>query len=507
MILPIVQRFLESIKTKRELPFLTYLRAVLSSQKRRYIAAFLLSLIYLLPSFFPGALGKIGPFSIVSPLPAFLQSLQQHNGKRQLFAFAPGSNPGRFDMISFTNLQTLAFYDVPVNSDGTLNTDSDGYQSFISDPSTALFQTAHSRGVRVDMTLTLSDPAAIAQLLSDQNAQTELMYEAADEVKQAHIDGVTIDFEPTRSLPEESEKFSTFVGNFTSYFHKEIPGSQVDVAAPNNANNGSLYNASELAQKSDHVFLMAYTFAVPESDQTGEITPVYGFDTASYWHSVTSSVNDVLADAPSDKVILETAWYGNGKNYPLNESDQAPAKTPSYNTMKTPLDAATINKLVSQVPDNAKAAARKNLPVIAKALQDEGILTPNILAYSLATIEHETAGTFEPIEEFSGRKSARRLGYEGGTDYFGRGFIQLTHLRNYKKIGERIGMGDSLVKNPDLASKPEVAAKILAAFFKDNGVATLAYEGNFVAARLPINPDYQGSWIASLAMKYLQTMV
>src|SRR5207244_2761453 len=106
-------------------------------------------------------------------------------------------------------------------------------------------------------------------------------------------------------------------------------------------------------------------------------------------------------------------------------------------------------------PVSSQQAAQKNLPLIAKALEEEHILTPNVLAYALATIEHETAGTFEPIDEIKGRKSARRLGYEGGTNYFGRGFIQLTHLRNYKKVGERIGMGDDLVKNPTLASRAD----------------------------------------------------
>ncbi|MCL4366115.1 hypothetical protein M1437_02715 [Patescibacteria group bacterium] len=59
-----------------------------------------------------------------------------------------------------------------------------------------------------------------------------------------------------------------------------------------------------------------------------------------------------------------------------------------------------------------------------------------------------------------------------------------------------------MAKIPQLASTPEVAARILAAFFKDNNVANLASDGNFVAARIPINPDYNGRSIASLAFKY-----
>src|SRR5258708_40187417 len=108
------------------------------------------------------------------------------------------------------------------------------------------------------------------------------------------------------------------------------------------------------------------------------------------------------------------------------------------------MDAQTMDKLVAGVPDPAKAAARRNVPYIAKALEDEGILNSNVLAYALATVEHETASTFEPIDEFNGRKSARRLGYEGGTAYYGRRFVQLAHVRNYEMIVERIGLGEKL---------------------------------------------------------------
>jgi len=160
-------------------------------------------------------------------------------------------------------------------------------------------------------------------------------------------------------------------------------------------------------------------------------------------------------------------------------------------------------KAAAAAPARSRTAATKNIPIIAQALKDQGIYSPEVLAYALATIEHETAGTFEPIEEYSGRQQAKRLGYSGGENYFGRGFIQLTHDYNYKEIGKMIGMGDKLYKNPQLALDPTISAKILAAFFKKTGVADLAKKGMFVAARRPVNPDNKGRSIASIARRYL----
>lgn len=144
---------------------------------------------------------------------------------------------------------------------------------------------------------------------------------------------------------------------------------------------------------------------------------------------------------------------------------------------------------------------------IANALKAEGILTPNVLAYALATIKHETGGRMAPVREgFSdavGRSEARKRGYGGGENYYGRGYIQLTHDYNYKTIGQRIGLGDELAKNPDLALDPEISAKILAAFFKDRGVATAAERGDFYGARKGVNGTDKADKIAALAQQYL----
>lgn len=63
---------------------------------------------------------------------------------------------------------------------------------------------------------------------------------------------------------------------------------------------------------------------------------------------------------------------------------------------------------------------------------------------------------------------AKTVGNQGGDDgfiYRGRGFNQLTGIKNYEKYSRMIGMGDKLVQNPDLVNDLEIAAKIAIAFF------------------------------------------
>jgi predicted chitinase len=60
-----------------------------------------------------------------------------------------------------------------------------------------------------------------------------------------------------------------------------------------------------------------------------------------------------------------------------------------------------------------------------------------------------------------------------GYKYRGRGYIQLTGKNNYSAASKEIYGDDRLVKNPDLVSQPEIAAKV-AAWFTDKHGKTMA---------------------------------
>jgi predicted chitinase len=66
---------------------------------------------------------------------------------------------------------------------------------------------------------------------------------------------------------------------------------------------------------------------------------------------------------------------------------------------------------------------------------------------------------------------AKTVGNQGGDDgykYRGRGFNQLTGIKNYEKYGQLIGMGNKLVEDPELVNDTEIAAKIAIAFLIGN---------------------------------------
>jgi len=95
-------------------------------------------------------------------------------------------------------------------------------------------------------------------------------------------------------------------------------------------------------------------------------------------------------------------------------------------------------------------------------------------AYMLATTKHECANTWTPITEFGPKEYFDK--YEPGTTigdklgntkpgdgylYRGRGFVQITGRANYQRLSNKLGLGDALVKTPDLALETANAYRLL----------------------------------------------
>lgn len=157
-----------------------------------------------------------------------------------------------------------------------------------------------------------------------------------------------------------------------------------------------------------------------------------------------------------------------------------------------------------------------------------GFFDPRMLAYMLATVHHETGATFEPVRETRARtdeeavarlERAYRAGRlptvskpywrrdADGRSYYGRGFVQLTHRDNYERMGRVVGL--NLVAEPDLAMKPDVAARILICGMQE-GLFTGArlvdffsgQKADWTGARKIINGRDRAKLIAGLAIRY-----
>lgn len=165
---------------------------------------------------------------------------------------------------------------------------------------------------------------------------------------------------------------------------------------------------------------------------------------------------------------------------------EAPAPgTPSAPAVPGALDitgAVTVAEVSKMCPGAPLGNIKANLPPILEALRVLSLGDKSMVLMAIATIRAETA-RFEPISEFKSRfntsphghpfdlyDSRKDLGNRGppdGANFKGCGFVQLTGRFNYEKLDRELGLGGSLVSNPDSANDQTIAAKILARFLKD----------------------------------------
>lgn len=139
-------------------------------------------------------------------------------------------------------------------------------------------------------------------------------------------------------------------------------------------------------------------------------------------------------------------------------------------------------------------------------------------AYVLATIQHETAGTFKPIKEIGSYNYFKYLigklgilNLEEANKYKGKGYVQITGKTNYKKFGELLGI--DLLGEPDLALDPEISWQILEigmskGLFTGKALKDYIEDTNidFVGARKIINGKDRAQNIAQLARKFFNAL-
>ena len=164
------------------------------------------------------------------------------------------------------------------------------------------------------------------------------------------------------------------------------------------------------------------------------------------------------------------------------------------------------------------------LNLIIKTWEQMGDGDPRKLSYILATAFHETARTMQPVRETLAKTDAKAKeiltkSWRAGklpwvkrdywsSGFFGRGYVQLTWEANYRKAGQKLGI--DLVRQPELALQPSIAAHILVRGMMEGwftGKKLSDYIGDkadYVNARRIVNGTDRAVMIAGYAAKFEQ---
>lgn len=126
------------------------------------------------------------------------------------------------------------------------------------------------------------------------------------------------------------------------------------------------------------------------------------------------------------------------------------------------------------------------------------------VSYVLATVDHETNHSFQPVKEIRERKDSPRRANQDRywlDGYYGRGYVQITWKKNYEKFG--------IENDPDAALEPEMAYRILSKGMRDGlftgkkiGDYINEQRADYVNARRVVNGLDRAQQIAANARKF-----
>lgn len=154
----------------------------------------------------------------------------------------------------------------------------------------------------------------------------------------------------------------------------------------------------------------------------------------------------------------------------------------------------------------------QNVELLVRTALEYGVTDRRQIAYIVATAQHET-DNFATSREYDGPNQAIRNGYGGGENYYGRGYVQVTHDRNYDRMATTLG-------DPRISTNPDIVAQesALGAQTTVVGMARGLYTGvgldryinpqnaDYTAARAIVNGTDRAEHIAGLARTWEQNL-
>lgn len=148
--------------------------------------------------------------------------------------------------------------------------------------------------------------------------------------------------------------------------------------------------------------------------------------------------------------------------------------------------------LIRRIDPNVK---QNYAGVLNAAMAAGAINTPRRIAAFLAQILHES-GSFRFMREiasgeaYEGRADLGNTQPGDGPRYKGRGFIQITGRANYRQAGKDLGV--PLEANPELAERPDLAARLAVWFWTTRKLNAKADAADFVGITRVINGGTRG---------------
>ncbi len=261
------------------------------------------------------------PFSKNSDIFSFLTPHKKP--KYRVYGYLPYWSLDSAKYIQYDKLTDIAYFGLYINPDGTFKEkvlDDEGYE--ILEPGyknwkenktvDEIISNAKKNGVRVALTVIAHDDEDNDTFLNCRECWPVLMENVKKELKNKGLSDVNLNFEYAEYTDDEMAlKFTEFVKYVNDELDKSFSDSFLVVSAFADSAVKPRISSSllELGRNSDGIFIMAYDFHRPTSDQAGPVAPIDG-TYANSDYDINTMLKDFLSKISPNKLIMGIPYYG-----------------------------------------------------------------------------------------------------------------------------------------------------------------------------------------------------
>ncbi len=175
-----------------------------------------------------------------------------------------------------------------------------------------IISNAKKNGVRVALTVIAHDDEDNDTFLNCRECWSVLMENVKKELKNKGLSDVNLNFEYAEYTDDKMAlKFTEFVKYVNDELDKSFSDSFLVVSAFADSAVKPRISSSllELGRNSDGIFIMAYDFHRPTSDQAGPVAPIDG-TYANSDYDINTMLKDFLSKISPNKLIMGIPYYG-----------------------------------------------------------------------------------------------------------------------------------------------------------------------------------------------------
>ncbi|HNU76289.1 MAG TPA: glycosyl hydrolase family 18 protein [bacterium] len=260
----------------------------------------------------------VSPFSSnINVLSSF--SKISEKPRKLIYGYLPYWNITKIEYLQLDKLTDIAYFGLYLNEYGDFMTTTIGedgttiiepaYNNWKnSDELNLLITHCKENNVRFALTIIAHDDASNDEFLNCRECWDNLVKNLRTELDRKGIRDVNLNFEHAEGTKEGiDKKFSEFTKYLNDELDKIYGNSYVVVSAFGDSatQNRVSSDLENLSRAADGIFIMAYDYHQPTSEEIGPVSPIEGPGI-----DIKETINDFLTKVPPNKIILGVPYYG-----------------------------------------------------------------------------------------------------------------------------------------------------------------------------------------------------